>query len=258
VQLSRGDRVALLVPGSPAYLDAVLSLLVRGIVPIPLDPRLTDHERARVLADLAPALVVTDEAGVPALATGWSPGDVPLARPVHGTRGTTGAPKGVWSGVLAPDQAEALLAEERDLWRFVADDVNLVLSPLHHSAPLRFAVGTLLAGGRVVGLDAGTGFDAARITENLGEDLSVDTLARQHHMSPRTFARRFRAETGTTPHQWVTQQRVRAAEELLELTDHPVEWIAGEVGFGNAATLRHHFARVRGLSPQQYRRRFAG
>jgi transcriptional regulator GlxA family with amidase domain len=95
------------------------------------------------------------------------------------------------------------------------------------------------------------------IVENLGEDLSVDSLAQQHHMSSRTFARRFRAETGTTPHQWVTQQRVRAAEELLELTDHPVEWIAGEVGFGNAGALRHHFTRVRGVSPQQYRRQFA-
>jgi transcriptional regulator GlxA family with amidase domain len=96
------------------------------------------------------------------------------------------------------------------------------------------------------------------IVGNLGDDLSVETLARHNHMSARTFARRFRAETGTTPHAWVTRQRVQAAEELLERTDHPVDWIADEVGFGNAATLRHHFARVRGLSPQQYRRRFAG
>jgi transcriptional regulator GlxA family with amidase domain len=96
------------------------------------------------------------------------------------------------------------------------------------------------------------------IVEHLGEDLSVETLAHRSHMSARTFARRFRAETGTTPHSWVTKQRVQAAEELLERTDHSVDWIAGEVGFGNAATLRHHFARVRGLSPQQYRRRFAG
>jgi transcriptional regulator GlxA family with amidase domain len=96
------------------------------------------------------------------------------------------------------------------------------------------------------------------IVENLGEDLGVDALARRSHMSPRTFARRFRAETGTTPHSWVTRQRVQAAEELLERTDHSIDWIADEVGFGNAATLRHHFARVRGLSPQQYRRRFAG
>jgi transcriptional regulator GlxA family with amidase domain len=96
------------------------------------------------------------------------------------------------------------------------------------------------------------------VVENLAEDLGVDELARRSHMSPRTFARRFRAETGTTPHSWVTTQRVQAAEELLELTDHPVEWIADEVGFGNAAALRHHFTRVRGVSPQQYRRTFAG
>ncbi len=96
------------------------------------------------------------------------------------------------------------------------------------------------------------------IVAHLAEDLSVETLARRNHMSARTFARRFRAETGTTPHSWVTRQRVQAAEELLERTDHPVDWIAGEVGFGNAATLRHHFGRVRGISPQQYRRRFAG
>lgn len=96
------------------------------------------------------------------------------------------------------------------------------------------------------------------IVENLAEDLSVEALARRSHMSDRTFARRFRAETGTTPHSWVTKQRVQAAEELLERTDHSIDWIADEVGFGNAATLRHHFARVRGLSPQQYRRRFAG
>jgi transcriptional regulator GlxA family with amidase domain len=76
-------------------------------------------------------------------------------------------------------------------------------------------------------------------------------------MSPRTFARRFRAETGATPHAWVTNQRVILAEQLLEQTDRAVEWIADQAGFGNAATLRHHFTRVRGLSPQQYRRRFA-
>jgi transcriptional regulator GlxA family with amidase domain len=95
------------------------------------------------------------------------------------------------------------------------------------------------------------------ILENLGEDLSVETLAARSHMSPRTFARRFRDETGTTPHTWVTAQRVVAAEELLERTDHPVEWIAAEVGFGNAATLRHHFSRSRGVSPQRYRRAFS-
>ena len=69
---------------------------------------------------------------------------------MHVTSGTTGRPKPVDSGTLTGDEAEALLAEERDLWGFAEDDVNLVLSPLHHSAPLRFAMGTLLAGGRMV------------------------------------------------------------------------------------------------------------
>lgn len=97
----------------------------------------------------------------------------------------------------------------------------------------------------------------AWIAENLHEELDVESLARRSLMSPRTFARRFRAETGATPHAWVTNQRVLRAEALLERSDRSVEWIAAHVGFGNAATLRHHFTRARGISPQAYRRRFA-
>lgn len=95
------------------------------------------------------------------------------------------------------------------------------------------------------------------VVEHLSEDLTVEALAKRQHMSARTFARRFRDETGTTPHAWITAHRVAAAEELLESTDRSVEWIAGEVGFGNAATLRQHFTRSRGVSPQRYRRTFA-
>lgn len=97
----------------------------------------------------------------------------------------------------------------------------------------------------------------AWIEEHLADDLGVEALARRAHMSPRTFARRFRQETGATPHAWVTAARVRAAEELLERSDLTIDAVAARVGFGNAAALRVHFGRQRGVSPQQYRRQFA-
>jgi long-chain acyl-CoA synthetase len=149
--LSPESRVVLLVPGSPAYADLVIALLRRGVFPVPMDVKLTPSERAELLDDLDPALVVTTQQELEELleATPAVAGP-PLGRPIHLTSGTTGRPKGVFSGLLEPAAAEALLAEERDLWGFRADDVNLVLSPIHHSAPLRFAVGTLLAGGRIV------------------------------------------------------------------------------------------------------------
>ncbi|QIG42658.1 acyl--CoA ligase [Nocardioides anomalus] len=149
--LGEGDRVALLVPGSLDYLDAVLGLLAAGVVPIPLDPRLTAYERERILTPLSPALVVTSAAELDRVRAAYpDTRGLPRARPVHCTSGTTGTPKGVWSGLLSAEDARALVAEERSLWSFVDTDVNLVLSPLHHSAPLRFAMGTALAGGRVV------------------------------------------------------------------------------------------------------------
>lgn len=95
------------------------------------------------------------------------------------------------------------------------------------------------------------------ITEHLDEPMTVESLARQSAMSARTFARRFREETGTTPHAWITSQRVKRAEELLETTNRSVDQVADDVGFVNAATLRHHFTRARGVSPQRYRRTFS-
>jgi len=95
------------------------------------------------------------------------------------------------------------------------------------------------------------------IRENLQQDLSVDALAKRAAMSQRTLARRFVQETGATPHGWITAQRVLRAEELLEASDLAVEQIAHQVGFSSGGTLRHQFTRVRGISPQQYRRRFA-
>jgi transcriptional regulator GlxA family with amidase domain len=93
-------------------------------------------------------------------------------------------------------------------------------------------------------------------SDHLDEPLSVEKLAAHAHMSPRTFARRFRDETGTTPLQWLTGQRLAQVEELLENSALSIEQIATRVGFGNAATLRHHFAIARGTTPQQYRKTF--
>ncbi len=94
-------------------------------------------------------------------------------------------------------------------------------------------------------------------TERLDQPHTVATLAAQSHQSERTFARRFAAETGTTPHKWLTQQRVLAARELLETTDEPVERIANLVGFNSAVVLRDHFRRITGVAPQAYRQQFS-
>ncbi|HYD10819.1 MAG TPA: helix-turn-helix domain-containing protein [Acidimicrobiales bacterium] len=92
--------------------------------------------------------------------------------------------------------------------------------------------------------------------ENLDKQLSVEQLARHATMSPRTFARRFRDVTGTTPHQWLLRQRVLHAQRLLETTDEPVELVASRCGFSSAAILREHFQRIAGTSPLAYRRTF--
>ncbi len=90
----------------------------------------------------------------------------------------------------------------------------------------------------------------------LDEPLTVSMLAEHAAMSSRTFARRFRSETGSAPHQWVTQQRVLRAQELLESTGHSIETIAQSCGFGSAATLRHHFQQSVRTTPSRYRARF--
>jgi AraC family transcriptional activator FtrA len=104
--------------------------------------------------------------------------------------------------------------------------------------------------------DAPLGDVLGWMLEHVGEDLSVEQLARQARTSPRTFARRFRAVTGTTPHQWLLSQRILLAQRLLETTDEPIERVAQRCGFGSAAGLRQHFARAVSASPVAYRRTF--
>jgi transcriptional regulator GlxA family with amidase domain len=94
--------------------------------------------------------------------------------------------------------------------------------------------------------------------DNLSTDLTVDQLAGRALMSPRSFARHFRATTGSTPHAWLLAQRVGLAQQLLESTDLSVDEVARRSGLGAATTLRHHFGLRLGISPQAYRRTFRG
>jgi len=94
------------------------------------------------------------------------------------------------------------------------------------------------------------------ILENIDADLSVEALAQLANMSPRHFARSFRAETGVTPARYVESVRVEAARRALEDTPTPVASIASACGFGTPETMRRSFLRSLGVAPAEYRRRF--
>lgn len=96
------------------------------------------------------------------------------------------------------------------------------------------------------------------LADHLEQDISVGMLAQRLHMSQRTFARRFRAETGTTPAAWLTGQRLLRAQSLLEETRLTIDAVARATGFGQAVLLRHHFQKALGVSPAAYRRTFRG
>ena len=94
------------------------------------------------------------------------------------------------------------------------------------------------------------------LSAHLDQQVTVAELADMAHMSPRTFARRFVQETGTTPLRWLTGQRILFAQQLLEETDESVDRIAVLAGFGNATAFRHHFRAWRATTPYAYRRTF--
>src|SRR2546426_1731468 len=163
-----GDRIAFVCPNSVELLCAILGAARVGIAPVPVNPGLLDGERAAILEDADPAVVVGP--GELADLVDGPPADLapaPLVRPMHYTSGTTGTPKGVWSGVLDEDEAVALQRDESEVWAFDADDVLLVCSPLYHSAPLRFSLGTLLAGGDVVVMER---FEAHDVAQAIGDE----------------------------------------------------------------------------------------
>jgi transcriptional regulator GlxA family with amidase domain len=95
-----------------------------------------------------------------------------------------------------------------------------------------------------------------RVLATLDRPHTVETMAELAHMAPRTFARKFRSETGATPHDWLTNQRLLLARQLLEDSALGVDAVAERTGFGSAQTLRHHFAQRLSTTPQAYRGTF--
>jgi transcriptional regulator GlxA family with amidase domain len=130
----------------------------------------------------------------------------------------------------------------------------------------RVVVAPHRSGGQAQFIDApmprfeGDGLEPTRAwaLARLHEPLTVEAMAAHAGFAPRTFARRFRAETGTTPLQWLLAQRVLLARRLLETTDLPVEHVADRAGFGTAVSLRDHFRRATATTPTAYRAAFSG
>ena len=162
--LSAGDRIAL-APGHEedieraqlqqrSIITAVWGALSIGVIPVMVNPDLSEREREYILSDSRPALVLDSTEALLELGEGCEPAielpRYPLGRPMHYSSGTTGKPKGVWSGVLTPEQAAGLWGTEIEMWGCTDSDVSLVHGPLSHSGPLRFAFYTLLAGGDVL------------------------------------------------------------------------------------------------------------
>lgn len=137
-----------------------------------------------------------------------------------------------------------------------ADAARLAVAPLHR----RGGQAQFIVRNPAPAAGFGARQDLAEVLEwietHAHRDLTLDEIARQAALSARTLNRRFQAETGQTPMQWVTGVRVRHAQQLLETTDLGVELIGRRVGFSSAANFREQFRRLAGVAPRRYRESF--
>jgi transcriptional regulator GlxA family with amidase domain len=129
---------------------------------------------------------------------------------------------------------------------------RMVVAPHRQGGQAQFLQRPVPAGG------SGLASTCAWALQRLDQQLTVTDLAGHAGWAPRTFARRFLAETGTTPLRWLVAQRVLRARELLEATELPVDQVAAQCGLGSAVNLRMHLARDAGSTPTGYRRAYRG
>ena len=215
--LAAGDRVAVVADNHPRLIALTHGALRTGIVPVVIGTHLSRAERAWTIANSEPALVVDDLDAVP-----WDDAyqadlaDVPLARPMFYTSGSTGYPKGVWSGVLLDADARAWAADEDELWAPERDGSWLVCSPMHHSAGHRSATAALLKGCRVLLLDR---FEADMVVRLLAEEDVCGTFLVPTHLR-RIF------ERGDPPKPRALKRVLHAGEPCPDaLKRRALEWL---------------------------------
>lgn len=237
-----------------------------GITQVVTDPEVLRHvvrvaSRARRVASVCSGAFVLAAAGLldgRRATTHWSACDELDARypavtverdPIFVRDGAVSTSAGVTAGI---DLALAFVEEDLGHATAMAVARQLVVFLKRPGGQAQFSVTLATQGGDrddVVEVQAW-------IADHLDEDLSVQVLARRAAMSPRHFARVFRAETGTTPARYVERLRIEAARRRLEESDAGVELIARDCGFGSAETLRRSFLRALHVAPTDYRRRF--
>ena len=164
---SRGDRVTFALGSSADLICAALGAARVGLIPVMLNATLTSIERDDLAEDARPTVRVFTQRDLHDLIETGPPTDLapyPQTRPMHYTSGTTGKPKGVTTGLWDERTARQVFEDEASVWHFDAEDLHMVCSPMYHTVSIRFAGGTLLAGGSLAILSR---FDAPTALETM-------------------------------------------------------------------------------------------
>jgi transcriptional regulator GlxA family with amidase domain len=137
-----------------------------------------------------------------------------------------------------------------------ADAARLAVAPVHRSGGQAQFIVRNTAPAKHIAERTELDDVLAWIEQEAHRELTLRDIAGRAAMSIRTLNRRFQAETGQTPMQWLTGVRIRHAQQLLESTPQGVERIGRDVGFSSPANFREQFRRLTGVAPQSYRNTF--